>query len=163
MGEISTILGKISDYLLSITRNTDGGWYEITIGLPITWAFKDNDDISCEVLNETPTGRLILIKPKFIDVDVDDLINFILLIISTNQKISEKEEEFKRKIENIKTTLEEELKNHTTELEKLKENSFKQLDLVGVDNSNTPESEENGEKVKRTYKSRKIINSEKDE
>lgn len=162
MGQVNTILDKISDYLISINRNTGGGWYELTIGLPITWAFKDSPDVSCVVINETNTGRLILIKPNFIDVNVDDLIDFVLLIINTNKKISEKEEEFKRKIEDIKNNLEDELKKHNLELEKLKKSSFIELNNseTATVSTETSLTDSENQPQKRQYKTRKQTNIE---
>lgn len=137
MNTINDILSPIAGYLLSITRNTEGGWYELEIGMPINWVFKENQEIGCEVQSENDNGKLIRIFPKFDDITIDELIKFVIVIIETNKRIKDKELEFQKKIEEFKESLEKEAKQHYTELDQLKDSSFKSLDGALNDVSNT--------------------------
>jgi len=127
METIDSILQPITGYLLSIIRNTEHGCYELEIGLPAAWVFKENEEIECIVTSESENGRIIKISPKYIDVTVDNLVDFVKIIISTNKKIADKEEEFKKKIEEIKSLVEVEVNKHKVDLDELKEISFKKL------------------------------------
>jgi len=135
MKTINIALEKISGNLLSITRNTEFGWYELEIGIPATWAFKDNNDIACIIITETERGKILKISPKFENIVIDDLVSFVEVIIETNKKIVERENDFLRKIESIKLLLEDELSKHNVELDELKETSFLKLGQV---NSGAP-------------------------
>lgn len=125
MKEIDLALQPISGYLISIKRNTVDGWYELEIGLPKTWVFDENNKISCEVLNESDSGKLIKISPRKSDVLIDDLISFVEIIIKTNQQIAEKELEFSEIMQEMKGVLEDKAKKFYKELDELKESSFK--------------------------------------
>jgi hypothetical protein len=125
---IHNTISPISGYLISIKRNTDGGWYELEIGLPNNWVFKENEDIGCEILSETENGKLIKIFPKFDDVLIDDLIKFVNIIVETNKKIKEKEKEFQKRLEEYKAMLEKEATEHFVDIDKLRDTSFKALE-----------------------------------
>lgn len=126
---IESKLEKLSGTLLSIERDTVNGWYVITIGLPLSWVFNDNESISCEIIDESDKGRLIKIAPKRNDknVIIDDLIRFVEIIIDTNGRIAEKEKEFTKRMEEMKGLLEKEAKHFYQELDELKENSFNNI------------------------------------
>lgn len=124
---IENALKPTNGYVLKMTRNTVNGWYELEVGIPNNWVFAENDDIKCEILNEFKTGKLVKISPKTEDIIVDDLYHFVELIIITNEKIAKKEKEFTDKMNEMKNKLESEAKNFYAELDKLKENSFKDL------------------------------------
>lgn len=125
MKPIESTLESTNGYINSFTRNTLKGWWELEAGLPATWVYDENSKIGCEVIMENEIGKLIKIFPKKQDVVIDDLINFVEIIIDTNKKISEKEKEFTDKMENMRNLLEEEAKKFYQELDELKENSFK--------------------------------------
>jgi len=127
MKTIDSALQPITGFLISITRDTVNGWYEIEIGLPKGWVFDENDEIKCEVLNKTDAGSLVKISPKKSDILIDDLISFVEIIIQTNKRIAEKEKEFTDKMEEMKMALEKEARKFYEELDELKDNSFKKI------------------------------------
>ena len=45
MKTIDIALQPIIDYLISISRNTVKGWYELEVGIPKGWVFDENDEI----------------------------------------------------------------------------------------------------------------------
>ena len=117
MGVVQNALNPLEGYLISLTRNTNDGWYELEVGLPAKWVFDENKEIKCEIIAEDSEYRLLKIIPKNNKVNVDDLINFFEIIIETNEKIVKKEEEFRKKIEKIKQELEDDAKKFYAELE----------------------------------------------
>jgi hypothetical protein len=125
MKKIEAALHSIDGYLLSISRDTVNGWYELQVGLPTGWVYDENDKISCEVINEADAGTLIKIAPRTHEIVIDDLIAFVQAIIVTNEKIAKKEKQFTDKMETMKSKLEEEARKFYTELDELKEKSFK--------------------------------------
>lgn len=122
---IHELLEPINGYLLSMVRDTEKGWYVFEIGIPSTWVFNENKQVACEVLNETKAGKLIRISPKNNKINEDDLVNFVEIIIETNERIAEKEKEFTNSMEAMKADLEKKAKEYYEELDKLKEDSFK--------------------------------------
>jgi len=127
MNTIDLALKPITGYLISITRDTVQGRYELEIGIPSSWVFNQNDEISVEVLSKNDDGKLLKIFPKKDDVIIDDLIVFVEIIIETNRKIAEKEKQFTDRMEEMKGVLEKEANKFYKELDELKENSFKNL------------------------------------
>lgn len=127
MNTIDLALQPTNGYVNSFTRNTIDGWWEIEIGIPKSWVFDENEEIKCEIINQNDVGKLIKISPKNPDIVIDDLINFVQVIIETNKKIAKKEEEFTNKMQEMKGVLEEEARKFYTELDELKANSFKSL------------------------------------
>lgn len=142
---INKALQPTSGYVLKMTRDTVKGCYELEVGIPSNWVFTENDDIECDILNEFTTGKLVKISPKNDDIIVDDLFHFVELIILTNEKIAKKEKEFTDKMNEMKNMLESEAKNFYAELDKLKENSFKDL----KENKETKNTLENKQTKKR--------------
>jgi hypothetical protein len=141
-------LQGVTGYLISIKRDTKNGWYELEIGIPKNWVYDENDEIKCEILDESATGKLINVAPKNVDILIDDLIAFVEIIIETNEKIAEKENEFKNKMEEMKGLLEKEAKKFYQELDELRENSFATLNDTFIKGLR-PEDEK---KVKRPYR-----------
>lgn len=127
MKEVESILEPINGYLNTMTRNTVKGWYELEVGIPKNWVFNENEEIGIEVISENDEGKLLKIFPKNSDVVVDDLFLFVKIVINTNQKIAEKEVEFKGQLEEMKMGIEKKAKEFFKELDELKENSFKKL------------------------------------
>lgn len=125
MKTIELALQNVTGFLMSITRNTVDGWYEIEVGIPDKWVFDENTEIRCEVLGEGNGGKLVKISPKKTDVSLDDLILFVEIIIETNHKIAEKEKQFTDRMEEMKKVLEKEASEYYKELDELRENSFK--------------------------------------
>jgi hypothetical protein len=127
MNTIDLALQPTSGYINSFTRNTIDGCWEIEIGIPKSWVFDENEEIKCEIINQSDVGKLIKISPKNPDIVIDDLINFVQVIIETNEKIAKKEEEFTNKMKEWKGALEEEARKFYTELDELKSSSFKSI------------------------------------
>lgn len=125
MKTINIALQPVEGYLISITRSTVNGWYELEVGIPKGWVFDENDEISCEILSELDKGNVVKISPKKADVLIDDLVTFVEVVIETNRKIADKEKEFTNRMEEMKGKLEEEAKKFFEELDELKQNSFK--------------------------------------
>jgi hypothetical protein len=124
MKPLETILEPVDGYLFSITRNALKGWYELEIGIHKGWVFNENSEISCEVIEETDTGKLIKIAPKNENIVIDDLLDFVRIIIGTNEKITKKEQEFNERLLVMKGSLEEEARKFYEEVDELKNNSF---------------------------------------
>jgi hypothetical protein len=143
MKTIDLALQDVTGYLISITRNTKNGWYELEMGIPKNWVYDETDEISCEILNESKTGKLVNVAPKNEDILIDDLITFLKIIILTNEKIAEKQLEFESKMQEMKVSLEAEARKFYKELDELRETSFTAL------NDETPE---NNKKPKRPYR-----------
>lgn len=137
MKQIEKELESLSGYLISIKRNTIKGWYELEIGIPIDWIYKSNDYVKCEVKEKTNVGNILIISPKKDDIVIDDLIDFVKLIIETNSKIREREKEFTNKINKVKEDLENQAKEFYKELNELKEKSFNNFDIDENNTSNT--------------------------
>lgn len=124
MGILENILKPVAGYLYSIMRDTSNGWYVIEIGIPYKWIYKENDFIGCEIIEESEDGKLIKLFPKSEKIGLDDIINFLSIIINTNNKIAEKEAEFQLQMDQVKKELEKNASKFYEELENLKENSF---------------------------------------
>ena len=149
MKEIESILEPITGNLNCIKRNSMEGWYEMEIGIPNNWVFNENDEIGVEIISETEMGKLIKIIPKNRNIVVDDLVLFAKIVINTNQKIAEREVEFKSQLEEMKKGIEKKASEFFKELDELKENSFKKLNdnfVAGL----------NGEKRQRKKRTRKV-------
>jgi hypothetical protein len=148
MKTINLALQPVEGHLISITRNTINGWYEIEVGLPSSWVFDENNEIKCEILAEDKTGKLIKLSPKNQNIVIDDLITFVEIIINTNKKIAEKEEEFKLQMEEMKKGLEKKASAFFKELDELKENSFKKINDNFV--KNIHKSDEDEKKIRKS-------------
>lgn len=133
MKEVESILEPISSNFISLTRNPMKGWFELEIGIPNTWVFDANKEIDVEIVNETEVGKVIKIVPKNGNVVVDDVILFARIIISTNRKIAEKEQDLKNQLEEMKRGMEKKAGSFFKELDELKENAFKKLNDNFVD------------------------------
>jgi len=127
MGTIDSLLQPILNNFLSLDRDTFNGWYELKIGIPKAWVYKENDDIKCETVNSNDTGTVLKIFSEKPNVIVDDLFKFVKILIKTNEEISEKELEFTKKMEEMKITLENEAEKFYKELDDMKDRSFNNL------------------------------------
>lgn len=134
MREVEEKLKTITGYLLSIKRNTVSGWYELEIGLPNKWIFNENEAIGCEIINESDSGKLVKIFPKNNNVIIDELIQFVSIIIDTNKEIEKKEKEFTSQLEEMKKMFELKAADFYKELDELKVNSFKTVNDKFVGN-----------------------------
>lgn len=127
MKAIQGVLKEIDGHLLSITRNTTEGYYELEIGIPNSWVYEETSEVGYEITNEAEMGKLIRVFPKKNDIVIDDLIDFVKLIMSTNKLIAEKEKKFEEKFQKVREDLENEAKRFYEELEEMKKISFKNL------------------------------------
>lgn len=127
MKAIQGALKEIDGHLLSITRNTSEGYYELEIGIPNSWVYEETSEVGYEITNEAEMGKLIRVFPKKNDVAIDDLIDFVKLIMSTNKLIAEKEKKFEEKFQKVREDLENEAKRFYEELEEMKKISFNKL------------------------------------
>ena len=125
MKPIELALETTNGFINSFTRNTVEGWWELEIGLAKAWVFDENSKIGCEIILENDMGKLIKVFPKQYGVFIDDLIDFVEIIIKTNEVIALKEKEFKDIMNEMKESLEEKAKSYYKELDELRENSFK--------------------------------------
>jgi len=125
MKPIESALEPITGYLISISRDTQKGWYFLTVGIPKGWVVSENNEIVCKIFEETGEGKLIEIAPRNENIAVDDLVDFVMVIIETNEKIAQKEQEFTNEMQEMKRMLEEKAKRFYEELDELKDNSFK--------------------------------------
>jgi hypothetical protein len=124
MNTVEEKLKQIEAVFVSLSRNTVEGWFEFEIGIQANWVYQENNYIGCEVLEENSEGKLIKIYPKTDNITSDDLINFICIIISTNKRIAEKQEEFEKQMEQVKKELEKSTSKFYEELENLRNSSF---------------------------------------
>jgi hypothetical protein len=128
MRALEKILNKLDGYLLSIKRNPDIGMYELEVGIPKNWVYKDTNKIECEVIHETEKGSLIKITPTVEGVVIDDLIDFVDVIIDTNQELNRMQQEFDEQMAKTKKDLEEQVQSFYDKLEGVKKHSFESID-----------------------------------
>ena len=117
-------LKKIDGYLLSIERNTETSRYEIKVGIPKDWIYQENDRINFDILVESEIGTIIVLFGVTDDVVVDDLIEYVNIVISTNKRIVEMQEDFERKLEEAKEELVKEVSDFEDKIEEVKKQSF---------------------------------------
>ncbi len=156
MKPIESALKPIEGYLISLTRNTQKGWYFLTIGIPKGWVFTENDEISCTVIEKLEGGNIIEIAPKNKNIVEDDLVNFVEIIIETNEKIAQKEREFTDEMQEMKKMLEEKAKKFYEELDELKDNSFKKNSDEFVKSLQSQTTTETVDEKKVTVEKRKV-------
>jgi len=128
MGTIKKILDKLEGKLLSIERNTEQGKYELTIGIPTSWVYKSTDYVAVEEIAKNNDGVLLRVFSNDDAVYVDDLVEFVKVIIDTNEKIAQKEDEYNKFMEKRKKELQDEFSKYENELDELRERSFKSMD-----------------------------------
>ena len=143
---IDSALQPISEYLISVSRNTTNGNYELQVGIPNKWIFDDNAEIECEVLKESDVGRLIKVAPKKSKIIIDDLVRFVEIIIMTNERIAEKEKEFTKEMENMRGILEKKANKFYEELDELRDTSFQKAGEQFVEELNTDAASEEPKK-----------------
>jgi hypothetical protein len=148
-------LKPLEGYLISIEIDTINGWYELKIGIPKNWVYKENSNFKIEEVLKSEDGIILKVTPKNNDVVIDDLIDFVLLIIDTNFKIVEKEKEFESKINEIKKQLEDQAKSFYKDIDEMKEKSFSVFEKV--------ELEINEKKTVPKGKKKQITNKEENE
>lgn len=133
---IQETLNPLSEYLISMERDTVNGWFELNIGIPNKWVLFETEEIKTSIVSENNVGKLVKIKPTSEDIAVDDLYRFLGVIIDNNNKIAEKEKEFIAEMENVKNSLAEKEKRFYDELEEMKKNAFKITSKTKPDENN---------------------------
>jgi hypothetical protein len=144
---VQEAFAPIAEYFISMSVDTVTGFHILEIGIPDKWAFSDSRDIKCEVLAESEEGKVLKISSHDEQIVIDDLIEFVCIIVDTNIKIVMKEEEFKEKMNEMKKMLEDEANKFYAELDMLKDNSFKRL----AEELNPNPNDSNTGQKKRTY------------
>lgn len=152
MNTIDALLKPLDGYLISITRNTKNGWYELQVGFPVKWVYKSTKDVTCDLINENEIGVLVRIYPARDGIDVDNLVDFVKMVIDVNQKILDKEREFNERIKHMKEMLEEETRKFYEELDGIKERSFKVFDEENPVNNPGQDEEDSNDMAKATNK-----------
>lgn len=163
MGLIQNKLKSVGTYLMSITRNSSEGWYEIEIGLPFSWVIKETNKISCEIVESNDKFKIVCVSPKKdSDIVVDDLIDFLSHVVETNQRVEDKKNELATFLEAEKAALEEKMKKYYDELETIRQSSFSELNNMDDFNSEPDQSENNEHPVKRIYKKKQAEETKED-
>lgn len=162
MGVISSKFSLVDGYLSAIYRNPKNGWYEVEIALPNNWVIRETKEINCEILNSNEMGKFVLISPKEnSNIDVDDLINFIIYVVETNKKVEEKEKEFKSILEAEKIALEAKVNVYLSDLESLKKDSFNTYTKVeNTDNDSLSNENKNIKKIHLSKERKNFSNNE---
>lgn len=124
---IESSLSPIDGYLLTLKRNTEYGWYELEVGIPAKWSYSENEYIGVEVLHETEEGKLIRVFPKNDDIIVDNLVEYVSVVLSTNKMIEEKEKEFQQKLEIMKEEMVRNASDFYKDLDNIKKTSFEKV------------------------------------
>lgn len=124
---IHEAFASIDEYFISLSVDTVTGFYVLEVGVPDKWAFSSSRGIECNIVAESEEGKILKISTSNDDTGIDDLIDYVKVIVDTNMKIVKKEEEFKEKMNEMKKQLEEEARKFYAELDTLKDNSFKKL------------------------------------
>ena len=139
-------LNKISDYLISIEKNFETNGFELKCGIYNDWIYESNSYIGCDVIKETDKGTILKIYPLKNNVTIDQLIEFVNVIVATNKRILEKEKEYTNKINEIKESFSKEI----DELKKYSFNNFKENEKILKDSLNLTENTSNSESKKTT-------------
>lgn len=124
---VQEAFAPIAEYFISMSVDTVTGFHILEIGIPDKWAFSSSNNIKCDVVAESEEGKVLKISSHDEQITIDDLIEFVCIIVDTNIKIVMKEEEFKEKMNDMKKQLEDEARKFYAELDSLKDSSFKKL------------------------------------
>jgi len=128
MKNLQTILNNVEGYLISIQRNAEDGMYELEVGIPKNWVYKATKTIDYETILESDAGAIIKIFAKDNSLVIDDLIDFVDVIIETNQRIARMQEEFDEKMKKTKEELVSERLLFDEKLDEVRETSFKSIE-----------------------------------
>jgi hypothetical protein len=127
MKPLQEALNKIDGYLLSLERDVMKGQYELKVGIPKNWVYESTDNVECEVLKSTKQGDLVKIFSIKEDIVIDDLIEFINIIIDTNQQIAEMEKKHKEEQDDAILKMEEEEVAFKEKIVTMAKNSFESM------------------------------------
>lgn len=125
MKPLEKLFHKLEGKLSSIKRDTEIGRYTVEVAFPINWEYDENDDIAIEKLIETEEGVLLSLKPKSDTIVLDDLVEFINIIVETNEQLEEMKKKYDALLEEEKRILREKHENFKKEMENVKKERFK--------------------------------------
>lgn len=129
MSIINEKFDSIKEYLLSIKNNVEEERFEFEIGLPEKWYIKSNNLIECEIVKKIEDfGSILKIYSKSESATTEDVFNFIIKTIETNNKIADMEKSFKEEVETKKQKIKNEVEAFYAKIEELREKSFENLD-----------------------------------
>lgn len=129
MSIINEKFDSIKEYLLSIKNNVEKERFEFEIGLPEKWYIKSNNSIEYKTVKEIEDfGSILKVYAKSDSVTTDDVFNFIIKTIETNNKIADMEKSFKEEVETKKQKIKKEVETFYAKIEELREKSFENLD-----------------------------------
>ena len=106
---VSEKLKPIDGYVLRIERNTENGYYEVVVGIPINWEYITSKTIMSDLLNETENGKIYKVYSKDEDIVIDDLFDYISEIVKSNEQIEQIQRELEDELANKRKKLEAEL------------------------------------------------------
>lgn len=130
MGYIQDKLELLEGKLISITRNTEMGYYELKIGLPPDWTYKANSKVDYEEEHKSEKGDILKIFPHedSENTTIDDLINYVNIVIKTNLDMQKKKEEFEKRLLQEREKIEKEMEKFYEELESEQNTNFEMDD-----------------------------------
>ena len=120
-GIVQEQLEKIKEYLISIENYYENDGWILKIGLPSKWVVNNNELINVSMVTEMDEGKIISIRPMGDNVTIDVLLEFVMLIIQTNQAIIDKQKEFELEIKKMENEIAEKTKGYFSEISKLGE------------------------------------------
>lgn len=124
MRKLEKVFNRLDGKLLSVERDTMLGKYFLKIGLSSNWVYESIDEIKIEELNKTKNAVLLKVYSEDDDVVIDDLFDFVDIIIETNENIEKKEREFEERLNKVKEELKKEAETLSDELENMKKKSI---------------------------------------
>ena len=127
MKQLQKQLNKIDGYLMKIERNVMEGRYELTVGIPPKWVYKSTKNVECEELGKSEEGTLLKIYANKDSIVIDDLIEFVNIIIDTNQQIAKMQEEHQKAMEEATQKMVEQELAFGEEIDNLAETSFEKM------------------------------------
>ena len=120
-------LSKIEGFLMGIERNVIKGRYELTVGIPAKWVYKSTKNIECEELGKSEEGSLIKIFANKDNIVIDDLIEFVNIIIDTNQQIAKMQAEHQKAMEEATQKMVEQELAFGEQIDTLADTSFEKM------------------------------------
>lgn len=123
---------EINEYLLNIKNDSELSIYVFEIGFPFKWFVKSNENIECEVITTIDdVGKIYEIKPTNGDINISEVMEFIVKTIRTNEKIISMEESYEKevksyneKLKSYNEKIKKEAKEFYIKIEELKEQIF---------------------------------------
>lgn len=118
-GIVQEQLEKVKEYLISIENDYETDSWVIKVGLPAKWVVNNNDLINISIITEMNEGKIISIRPISPNITIDVLLEFISLIIKTNQAIIDRQKEFALEVKKMEEEIAEKTKGYFNEINKL--------------------------------------------